>query len=387
MSFTDQFQFDEELDFSDILEADSDLLYCGEEFVCDEIMSEIPFNKVKKEDFDILKVIGRGGFGKVFMVTFRFSKEIFAMKVLRKDFLIEMNAAINTRAERDILRNVSHPFIVKLHYAFQDESRLYLVMDFVNGGQLFFHLREHTFSEDLARFYTAELVLALEHLHNMDIIHRDLKPENILLDSEGHVVLTDFGFAKANIRDGSATQSFCGSIEYMAPEMVKGISYGKGVDWWSVGILLYDMITGSPPFQSKSRGELQQLILRQRIRFPPHVSPEAESLINGLCTRDPCHRLGSGPNGIQEIKAHNFFREIDWEQILMKEVPPPFRPRVPKGRMDTSNFDEEYLNETPKDSPAPISVLSLSQEQYFKNFSFVRSPVPFNPFTDHFLYN
>jgi len=299
------------------------------------------------------------------------------MKVLRKDFLVRTHNVEYTKSEKDILRKIRHSFIVSLHYAFQNESKVYLVMDYINGGQLLYHMREQAMlSEPLVKFYAAETVLALEHLHQLDIIHRDLKPENILIDSQGNISLTDFGFAKESINDSNKTKTFCGTVEYMSPEMIKGEGYGKTTDWWSLGILIYDMLTGEPPFRHKNEGVLHQKILKDKIKCPKYFSGEACSLIKGFLNRDASKRLGSGAHGIEDIKKHLFFKGINWKKLLNKEIDPPFRPTVPKGKLDTSNFDEEFTNVPAVDSPVTYR-LTESEAKLFKNFSWVRADEDF----------
>jgi serine/threonine protein kinase len=321
------------------------------------------------QSFTTLVMVGKGGFGSVHQVVFKDTNEVLAMKSLKKKHLIATNSVDNTMAEKDILRKIRHPFIVRLHYAFQSDSKLHLVMDFVNGGHLLYHMhKEALFSESQARFYIAQVILALEHLHSLNIIHRDLKPENCLLDSKGHCVLTDFGFAKENVSDPDSCSSFCGTLEYMAPEVVKKNKYGKAADWWSTGILLYDMLVGNPPFQHKSDNMLYKKILNDKLRMPNYLSRECQSLIRGLLQRDLKQRLN-----VKQIKAHPFFKGMNWDKMLRKEIRPPIIPIIKDGVYDTNNFDGKFVNEKISES-IPNSPLSTSQQLQFKGFSYVRSP-------------
>eukprot|EP00899_Mesostigma_viride_P025847 jgi/Mesvir1/6447/Mv19526-RA.2 len=215
----------------------------------------------KLSDFELLRVVGQGSFGKVFQVLEKSTQQVYAMKVMQKAHVLARNQSGYMKAERDILKAVRHPYIVTLRYSFQSPSKLYLILDFINGGHLFFQLyQQGTFSEELARFYTAEIVLAVQHLHALDIIHRDLKPENILLDHEGHLKVTDFGVAKPAMSDDACTNSMAGTMEYMAPEILLDKGHGKQADWWSVGVLLFEMLTGAPPFTHKNRQKLQEKV-------------------------------------------------------------------------------------------------------------------------------
>lgn len=310
---------------------------------------------VGPSDFELLRVVGQGAFGKVFQVRKLSDGKIFAMKVMRKDRILERNHLHYLKGERDILTAVLHPFIVTLRYSFQTSSKLYLLLDFINGGHLFFQLyRQGTFDEPLARFFAAEIVSAVSHLHSIGVIHRDLKPENILLDSEGHIKITDFGLAKDNITDECRTNSFCGTLEYLAPEIIAAKGHGKAVDWWSVGILLHEMLLGVVPFRNKNRGTLQKKIMTERIKLPPHLTAEAHSILKGLLQKDPAKRLGTGPNGSQDIKKHPFFKGIIWNKLESKSINPPFRPQV-EGPECVQNFDtmwtEMPVEETPANTP------------------------------------
>lgn len=228
------------------------------------------------------------------------------------------------------------------------------------------------FSEEMVRFYAAEVALALEHLHSLGIIHRDLKPENILLDHTGHITLTDFGFAK-ELLNNEKTRTFCGTIEYMAPEMIKRNEYGPSADWWSLGILIYDMLSGEPPFRNKNENILQQKILKDKIKLATYFTSEACSIIKKLLERDEKKRLGSGPNGAREVKSHPFFKGINWKKLADLELEPPFRPAVPKGILDTSNFDTEFTEQSIAHTPSDFD-LTGSQQKLFQGFSYVRTP-------------
>uniref|UniRef100_A0AAR2K9S4 Ribosomal protein S6 kinase n=1 Tax=Pygocentrus nattereri TaxID=42514 RepID=A0AAR2K9S4_PYGNA len=345
----------------------------------DDVIKEINITNVVKEgaekadpsQFELLKVLGQGSFGKVFLVrkiTPPDSNQLYAMKVLRKATL-KVRDRVRTKMERDILAEVNHPFVVKLHYAFQTEGKLYLILDFLRGGDLFTRLsKEVMFTEEDVKFYLAELALGLDHLHSLGIIYRDLKPENILLDEEGHIKLTDFGLCKEAIDHEKKAYSFCGTVEYMAPEVVNRQGHIHSADWWSFGVLMFEMLTGSLPFQGKDRKETMNLILKARLGMPQFLSAEAQSLLRALFKRNPTNRLGSGPDGAEEIKRHTFFSTIDWNKLFRREIKPPFRPAVARPD-DTFYFDSEFTSRTPKDSPGVPP--SAGAHQLFRGFSFV----------------
>jgi len=260
--------------------------------------------RISIDDFELLCVIGKGSFGKVLQVMKKDNKKIFAMKVLRKDTIRARNQVEHTKTERNILQRFRHPFIVELHYAFQTEDKLYMVLDFVNGGELFSHLkREKRFKEERAKLYAAEVLVALGYLHEMDIVYRDLKPENILLGADGHIKVTDFGLSKEQVTDADSTYTFCGTPEYMAPEILMDQGHGKPVDWWSFGILVYEMLTGLPPFYSRNKKEMYFKILKCELRFPQDIGADAKDLIQSLLKREPGQRLGSSDDA-EEIKKH-----------------------------------------------------------------------------------
>ncbi|XP_051772791.1 LOW QUALITY PROTEIN: ribosomal protein S6 kinase alpha-2 [Ctenopharyngodon idella] len=331
------------------------------------------FEKADPSQFELLKVLGQGSYGKVFLVRKIKGSDkgqLYAMKVLKKATL-KVRDRVRSKMERDILAEVNHPFIVKLHYAFQTEGKLYLILDFLRGGDLFTRLsKEVMFTEEDVKFYLAELALALDHLHSLGIIYRDLKPENILLDEEGHIKITDFGLSKEAIDHDKRAYSFCGTIEYMAPEVVNRRGHTQSADWWSFGVLMFEMLTGSLPFQGKDRKETMALILKAKLGMPQFLSPEVQSLLRALFKRNPSNRLGAGPDGVEEIKRHIFFATIDWNKLYRREIKPPFKPAVGRPE-DTFHFDPEFTSRTPTDSPGVPP--SANAHQLFRGFSFVAS--------------
>ena len=318
----------------------------------------IHHRRLGPNDFELLRVVGQGAFGKVFQVRKRDTCEVFAMKVMRKDRILERRHGEYVKAERDALTAVVHPYIVTLRYSFQTPTKLYLVLDFINGGHLFFQLyRAGTFDEPLARLYTAELVLAVTHLHSLGFVHRDLKPENVLLDAQGHVRVTDFGLAKGNMSDADdqRTNSFIGTMEYMAPEVIAGRGHGKAVDWWSVGVLLYEMLCGVPPFRAKSRPALQKLITSAKVKIPGYLSSDAANLLRGLLTKEASKRLGFGPAGSGDVMKHGFFKGVNWKKLEAREVPSPFRPTI-RSIESVENFDKIWTDLPVLDSPCKTPV-------------------------------
>lgn len=300
--------------------------------------------------------------------------QIYALKVLRKDNIIKRNQVEHTRTERSVLGYVRHPFIVGMNMAFQSKDKLYIVLDYCAGGELFFHLgRVGKFPEPRARFYAAEIVLAISYVHSLDIIYRDLKPENVLLDAKGHIRLTDFGLSKEGISSSSSgANSFCGTPEYLAPEILNRQGHGRAVDWWSLGALLYEMITSLPPFYCQDRQRLFEKIRYSELPYPPSVSRQARSLLQGLLTKDPTKRLGSGPSDAEELKAHEFFKSIDWDKLAKGEIPPPWQPTIANS-LDTSQFDKEFTS-MPMFSPQSMRGMygfgTPSDELHFEGFTF-----------------
>jgi serum/glucocorticoid-regulated kinase 2 len=284
---------------------------------------------VTVNDFKLLLVVGKGAFGKVFLVQRKSQRDdsVLAMKVLQKQHVYSKNQVEHTAAERRILADIDHPFLVKLRYAFQTSQKLYLVMDYYVGGALYYHLRKSgRFSVARSRFYAAELFLAISHLHSQNIVYRDLKLENVLMDKQGHVYLTDFGLSKEGVTDDNdGAETFCGTAEYVAPELLHHNPYGKAADWWSFGILVYEMLTGGTPFFSRNRAEMFSDIIETPVCFPLWIDGNAIDLIDKLLQKDPLERIGL--HGTDEVTSHPFFRSIDWEQLLKKELKPPYKPK------------------------------------------------------------
>lgn len=331
------------------------------------------------DDFELLKVLGKGSFGKVFLVRLIATGDVYAMKVLKKSEVVRRRQVEHTKAERRILGGIDHPFVVALRFAFQTVDKLYMVTDYCKGGELFFHLKKfRTFPEPLVKFFAAELVCALAHLHSLDIVYRDLKPENVLLDEIGHVHITDFGLSKDDVTDPRGATTFCGTPEYLAPEMLinrkSREGYGKAVDWWSLGTLIYEMLTGWPPFYDKNLRKMCEQILKSDLHFPTGctASAEARDLIRGLLQREPSNRLGSRNGGINDIKNHPFFRGIDWEKMEKMDIDPPFKPKV-DSETDITNFDISFTQEpavlTPP-APSELSEVAAAGDD-FADFGYV----------------
>ncbi|CCU75464.1 putative cAMP-dependent protein kinase catalytic subunit [Blumeria hordei DH14] len=318
-----------------------------------EINVEINFQPTEKkhygpEDFQILKLIGKGTFGQVYQVRKKDTKRIYAMKVLQKKVIVQKKEVAHTLGERNILVRTAmtdSPFIVGLKFSFQTPTDLYLVTDYMSGGELFWHLqKEGRFDERRAKFYVAELILALQHLHMHGIVYRDLKPENILLDANGHVALCDFGLSKANLTKDDKTKTFCGTTEYLAPEvLLDEIGYTKMVDFWSLGVLVFEMCCGWSPFYAEDTQQMYKNIAFGKVRFPRDtLTTEGRNFVKGLLNRNPRNRLGA-INEAEELKRHPFFADIDWELLTAKKITPPFKPKL-KSVTDTSNFDPEFTN-------------------------------------------
>ena len=327
--------------------------------------------EVKLEDFKVLKVIGRGSFGKVNLVEYLPTHETFAMKSLKKDILIEQEQIENTLLEKEILQSIDYPFLCGLVFCFQTEERIYFIMPFLNGGELFQHLRKfRTFDEDKVRFYGAQIALALDYLHSKGIIYRDLKPENILMDEEGYLKLADFGMAK-KLKDDEKAMSFCGTPEYLAPEIITMEGHDKNADWWSFGILLFEMLCGLPPFYVENLDKMYEMIKTSSIKFPKRIalSEDAKDVIRKLLEKNPKKRLGS-QSGIEEIKNHPFFASIDFDMVLKKKIKAPFIPELASDT-DVQYFDEEFTSEEVGMSYIPKKNMEMikKNQNKFNDFS------------------
>lgn len=311
------------------LESDGQHLSTKEETSSSVVEDRPILLHVTYEDFIPICLLGKGSFGEVYYVKRRGTEEGYAMKVLRKDKIMGHNLARYALTERNVMSTIRHPFIVSAHFAFQTAEKLVLVLEYCPGSDLGYYLsREKRFSDDRARVYLCEVLLALEELHNRDIIYRDLKPDNVVLDFQGHAKLTDFGLAKERVATGSLAKSFCGSVAYLSPEVLKRQGHGKAVDWYLLGVLLYEMLVGSPPFFSCNRDVLYENIQKAKLRFPVYVSKQAQSLIRALMERNPANRLGSGPTEAEEIKSHEYFAGIDWQAAYRRELRPPVSAQI-----------------------------------------------------------
>ena len=298
------------------------------------------------EDFQIISVIGRGYYGKVMLVKKKTSGEFFAIKTVHKKRLVQANKVHTIFTERNVLMKARHPFIVSLCFAFQTDSKVYLGLEYASGGELFFHLQNRgTFPLNVVRLMVAELALALNYLHVLRVIYRDLKPENVLLDSQGHIKLTDFGLSKTLTGFSNITATFCGTSEYVAPEIVNRKPYGPEIDWWALGIFTYELLFGETPFYNENKAKMFQAIRTETPRFPKGADPDVMDFINLLLVKDPQQR-----GAFDQIKNHPFFKGMSFEDVLAKKYTPPFKP--PETKEMVGNFDSEFTMENPLDSLA-----------------------------------
>ncbi|KAF4750564.1 hypothetical protein FOZ63_004546 [Perkinsus olseni] len=289
------------------------------------------------ESFDLGKTLGTGSFGRVRFVTHRATGKHYALKILKKAAIIKLKQVDHINSEKTILKAIHHPMIVNLYGSFHDERHLYLALEYVVGGEFFTHLRKvGRFGNDATRFYAAQIVSIFEYLHSKNIVYRDLKPENILLGADGYLKLTDFGFAKIVEQ---RTYTLCGTPEYIAPEVLLNKGHGKAVDWWTLGILTYEMMVGYPPFVDEDPMGIYQKILAGKIVFPRSFDKHAKSLVKKILTADLTKRYGTLRGGVDDIKKCKWFSSISWEALYRKEIASPYKPTV-KSSVDTSNFED-----------------------------------------------
>eukprot|EP00063_Salmo_salar_P088522 XP_014063357.1 PREDICTED: protein kinase C theta type [Salmo salar] len=325
-------------------------------------------HKFTLDNFILHKMLGKGSFGKVFLAELKSSRQFFAVKALKKDVVLMDDDVECTMVERRVLSLAwEHPFLTHLHCTFQTTENLFFVMEYLNGGDLMFHIQNcHKFDVQRSTFYAAEVICGLQFLHSKGIVYRDLKLDNVLLDSEGHIKIADFGMCKENIEGDTRTCTFCGTPDYIAPEILLGQKYGSSVDWWSFGVLLYEMLIGQSPFHGHDEEELFQSIRTDDPCYPQWLAKDARDILIKLFVREPERRLGVKGN----IRQHSFFKDTDWSALEKREVAPPFRPTV-KSPSDVSNFDKEFINEKPRLSYADRTLMNSVDQTMFNNFSFV----------------
>uniref|UniRef100_A0A674D6J4 Protein kinase C n=1 Tax=Salmo trutta TaxID=8032 RepID=A0A674D6J4_SALTR len=333
-------------------------------------------------DFDLLSVIGRGSYAKVLLVRLKKTERIYAMKVVKKELVNDDEDIDWVQTEKHVFEQASnHPFLVGLHSCFQTESRLFFIIEYVNGGDLMFHMqRQRKIPEEHARFYSAEISLALNYLHERGIIYRDLKLDNVLLESEGHIKLTDYGMCKEGLRPGDTTSTFCGTPNYIAPEILRGEDYGFSVDWWALGVLMFEMMAGRSPFDivgstdnpdQNTEDYLFQVILEKQIRIPRSLSVKAASVLKGFLNKEPKERLGCHPQtGFADIMGHPFFRNVDWDLMEQKQVAPPFKPNI-SGEFGLDSFDTQFTNEPIQLTPDDDDVVKKIDQSEFEGFEYI----------------
>uniref|UniRef100_A0A3B4XJ16 Protein kinase C n=1 Tax=Seriola lalandi dorsalis TaxID=1841481 RepID=A0A3B4XJ16_SERLL len=314
------------------------------------------------------KVLGKGSFGKVLLAELKGQGQYFAVKVLKKDVVLMDDDVECTMVEKRVLALAwDSPFLTQLYSTFQSKEHLFFVMEYLNGGDLMFHIQDKgRFDLNRATFYAAEIIVGLQFLHARGIIYRDLKLDNVMLDKDGHIKIADFGMCKENVVGEARATTFCGTPDYIAPEILLGQKYTFSVDWWSFGVLVYEMLIGQSPFQGDDEDELFESIRSDTPHYPRWITKEAKNLLELLFERDPSRRLGV----VGDIRAHAFFKIINWPALEKREVDPPFKPKV-KSPSDCSNFDREFLSEKPRLSQADKNLIDSMDQAAFAGFSFV----------------
>uniref|UniRef100_A0A4W5JRJ9 Protein kinase N2b n=1 Tax=Hucho hucho TaxID=62062 RepID=A0A4W5JRJ9_9TELE len=325
-------------------------------------------------DFKCVAVLGRGHFGKVLLVDYECTGEMFAIKALKKGDIVSRDEVDSLMCEKRIFETVNsvrHPFLVNLFACFQTKEHVCFVMEYAAGGDLMMHIHTDVFQEPRAVFYAACVVLGLQYLHDHKIVYRDLKLDNLLLDTEGYVKIADFGLCKEGMGYQDRTSTFCGTPEFLAPEVLTETSYTRAVDWWGLGVLIFEMLVGESPFPGDDEEEVFDSIVNDEVRYPRFLSTEAISIMRRLLRRNPERRLGAGEKDAEEVKKHPFFRSVDWDGLLAKKVRPEFIPTI-KGREDVSNFDDEFTSEVPiLTPPREPRVLTAEDQEMFADFDYI----------------
>ncbi|XP_069580276.1 serine/threonine-protein kinase N2-like isoform X1 [Brachyistius frenatus] len=329
--------------------------------------------KMQMEAFMYISVLGRGHFGKVLLAEFKKTGKLYAIKALKKRDIVTRDEVDSLMSEKRIFEMINasrHPFLVNLHGCFQTSDHVCFVMEYLPGGDLMIHIHNNVFSEAQTRFYSACVLLGLEFLHLNKIIYRDLKLDNLLMDADGFVKITDFGLCKEGMGHGDRTSTFCGTPEFLAPEVLTDDNYTRAVDWWGMGVLIYEMLVGESPFPGEDEEEVFDSIVNDDVQYPPSLPPDAVAIIQKLLKKNPLKRLGAGERDANEVKGEKFFETIDWEALLAKKLKPPFLPSI-KESVDVSNFDSEFTRLQPVLSP-PSKPFTLSSEQQeaFADFDF-----------------
>ncbi len=332
--------------------------------------------KLTFHDFIKLKVLGKGSFGEVLLVKLKANNKYYAMKILVKKQVKLRHQEAHTKAERDLMVKINCPFIVNIKFAFQDEYKLYIITEFMQGGEMFFHLhKEKKFSNGKARFYIIEIILAIEFLHKHNMLYRDLKPENIMVDANGHIKLTDFGLSKMFTKSKEKAFTICGTPQYLAPEILSDDGYDNSVDWWSLGCVMFEMLVGKAPFRIPKGSYLSADLYKKKITIPEYVTPEAKDLISKLLIPNPKNRLGYGKDGAQKIKDHPYFEGINWQDAWDRKLQPPLIPQL-KNETDLSYFDKMFTNEKIEGSNVSEVPSTLSsQANDYKGFTYVTNSV------------
>uniref|UniRef100_UPI00358DDFF0 protein kinase C delta type-like isoform X2 n=1 Tax=Myxine glutinosa TaxID=7769 RepID=UPI00358DDFF0 len=332
------------------------------------VSEDLDDNKVlSPKDFNFHKVIGRGSFGKVLLAEFHSSGQYFAIKVLKKTVVVTDNDVEGSMVEKRTMRlALESPFFAKLLGTFQSKEYLFFVMEYLKGGDLMFYMQKKgKFNLTLSTFYAAEIVIALQFLHSRGIIYRDLKLDNVMLDSEGHIKITDFGMCKENVDSENLASTFCGTPDYIAPEILQGLRYGPWVDWWSFGVLLYEMLIGWSPFYGNSQDQVYEAIQRGKPQLPRWLTDASQDILLQLFNLDHTKRLGA----VGDIRAQEFFKNIVWSDVEQRKMSPPFKPTV-VSQSDCSNFDQDFLAEKPQLSFCNAALIESINQDLFTGFSF-----------------